>query len=103
MVFPISEGSWILHTYTFGRWQGMKVYIRSYRIPTVLIIMGGIMAIVASTTMAVDKYAIFLFIYGTVCLLLGIFGWLGVQIPKALKSLFKPRRSSDPAMTNKRR
>ena len=79
----------------------MKVYIRSYRIPTVLIIMGGIMTIMASTTMA-DQYEIWLFVYGTVCLLLGIFGWLGVQIPKALKSMMKPR-SAGPAITNKRR
>jgi len=81
----------------------MKVYIRSYRIPTVLIIMGGIMTIMASTTMAVTEYAIWLFVYGTVCLLLGIFGWLGVQIPKALKSLLKPRRTGEPAMNSKRR
>ena len=73
----------------------MKVYIRSYRIPTVLIIMGGIMSIMASWEMA-HRYQIWLFVYGTVCLLLGIFGWLGVQIPKALKSLMRPRSGGPP-------
>ena len=68
----------------------MKVYIRSYRIPTVLIIMGGIMTIMASSTLAAN-YEVWLFIYGTVCLLLGIFGWLGVQIPKALRGMFRSR------------
>jgi len=80
----------------------MKVYIRSYRIPTVLIIMGGIMTIMASSTLA-DSYEAWLFIYGTVCLLLGIFGWLGVQIPKALRGMFKPRRGGGAAAANNKR
>ena len=79
----------------------MKVYIRSYRIPTVLIIMGGIMTIMASTTL-VDQYEIWLFVYGTVCLLLGIFGWLSVQLPKALKSMMKPKSSAPSASTKRR-
>jgi hypothetical protein len=80
----------------------MKVYIRSYRIPTVLIIMGGIMTIMASSTLA-DNYEVWLFIYGTVCLLLGIFGWLGVQIPKALRGMFRSRSRGGAAANNKRR
>jgi hypothetical protein len=75
----------------------MKVYIRSYRIPTVLIIVGGAMVVMAASV-AADKYEIWLFIYGTVCLFLGIIGWLGVQISKSLSSLFKPRQTVGPPL-----
>ena len=80
----------------------MKVYIRSYRIPTVLIIMGGIMTIMASSTLAAN-YEVWLFIYGTVCLLLGIFGWLGVQIPKIMRSFFRSRPRGSAGTESKRR
>ena len=79
----------------------MKVYIRSYRIPTVLIIMGGIMTIVASSTLA-NELKWFLFWYGTVCLFLGIMGWLGIQISKSLKSILKPKKRGAPPPSKRR-
>ena len=73
----------------------MKVYIRSYRIPTVLIIVGGIMVMMAASV-AANKYEIWLFAYGTVCLFLGIMGWLGVQLAKIPAAIFKPRQVQAP-------
>ena len=57
----------------------MKVYLRSYKIPTVLIIMGALMCIAASLTIA-EHYISELFWFGAACMLLGIFGWLSVQL-----------------------
>jgi len=57
----------------------MKVYLRSYKIPTVLIIMGALMCIAASLTIA-ENYISELFWFGAICLALGILGWLSVQL-----------------------
>ena len=57
----------------------MKVYLRSYKIPTVLIIMGALMCIAASLTIA-EHYIDELFWFGSICLALGILGWLSVQL-----------------------
>jgi len=57
----------------------MKVYLRSYKIPTVLIIMGALMCIAASLTIA-ENYIAELFWFGSICLALGILGWLSVQL-----------------------
>ncbi len=57
----------------------MKVYLRSYKIPTVLIIMGALMCIAASLTIA-EHYIGELFWFGSICLALGILGWLSVQL-----------------------
>ena len=57
----------------------MKVYLRSYKIPTVLIIMGALMCIAASLTIA-EHYISELFWFGSICLALGILGWLSVQL-----------------------
>jgi uncharacterized membrane protein len=73
----------------------MKVYIRSYRIPTVLLIMGSIMCIMA-TSIAADKYEMALFAYGTICLFFGLMGWLGVQLAKIPAALFKPKQVQAP-------
>ncbi|MDP6156483.1 MAG: hypothetical protein QF682_10205 [Candidatus Thermoplasmatota archaeon] len=56
----------------------MKVYLRSYKIPTVLIIMGALMCIAASLTIA-EHYISELFWFGSICLAMGILGWLSVQ------------------------
>ena len=57
----------------------MKVYLRSYKIPTVLIIMGALMCIASSLTIA-EHYISELFWFGAFCVLLGILGWLSVQL-----------------------
>lgn len=56
----------------------MKLYLRSYKIPTVLIIMGSLMCIAASLQFA-ENFIELLFGLGTVCVCLGILGWLSVQ------------------------
>ena len=56
----------------------MKVYLRSYKIPTILIIMGSSMCIAASLQFTVD-YVSLLFWLGVGCLFLGILGWLSIQ------------------------
>lgn len=57
----------------------MKVYLRSYKIPTVLIIMGSLMCIASSLTIA-EHYISELFWFGVFCVMLGILGWLSVQL-----------------------
>ncbi len=62
----------------------MKVYIRSYKIPTVLIIVGGAITVMSGSTFT-DKFEWFLLVVGVFCLALGIAGWASVQVGKLFK------------------
>lgn len=69
----------------------MKVYMRSYKIQTVLIIMGSIMC-TASTLESSVRWQERLFAIGLICLVMGIASWGAVQIDKARRTAELKRR-----------
>lgn len=69
----------------------MKVYMRSYKIQTVLIVMGSIMC-TASTLEAAIRRQEALWLLGLLCLGIGILSWLWIQVDKALKARQVRRR-----------
>lgn len=75
----------------------MKFYLRTYRIPMVLIIMGALMSIAASLRFA-ENYVSELFWFGILCIALGVLGWLSVQAMKILR-----RRTAKSKKTSSKR
>ena len=69
----------------------MKVYIRSYKIPTVLIIIGGAIVVMSGSSF-ITRFEWFLLVVGSICLFLGIMGWASVQIGKLFKNDTKKYR-----------
>jgi len=71
----------------------MRVYLRSYRIPTVLIIMGSIMCIAATLSVSV-QYTDILFYEGLFCVSLGILGWVIPSFVRFLKVGSKTKKTT---------
>ena len=70
----------------------MKVYMRSYKIQTILIVMGSIMCIASSVEPTVRNEDQLWFL-GLLCLVMGVVSWLLIQLEKILKAReFRRRR-----------
>ncbi len=69
----------------------MKVYMRSYKIQTVLIVMGSVMCIASSVEPAVRNQGP-LWLLGLTCLFMGILSWLAIQVDKVLRARELRRR-----------
>ena len=69
----------------------MKVYMRSYKIQTVLIVMGAIMCTASALVVTVRKEEQ-LWMLGLLCLAMGIASWLFIQVDKLRREAAMRRR-----------
>ena len=89
------RGKFIMAPIPFtGRGQSLKVYMRSYKIQTVLIVMGSIMCIASSVESTVRNQDQMWFL-GLTCLFIGVASWLLIQLEKMIKAReFRRRREA---------
>lgn len=69
----------------------MKVYMRSYKIQTVLIVMGAVMCTASALVVTVRREEQ-LWTLGLVCLIMGIASWLFIQVDKLRREAAMRRR-----------